>query len=285
MDSHRDHPTPLTELADLDAHRLWTALDRFDFDDWVDDADQPRFGFAARLARDNGWSPTFANAIVDEYRRFVFLSQVLDHPVTPSDEVDQAWHLHLTYTRSYWDDLCGQVLGRPLHHGPTRGGEAEDAKYDDWYARTLEGYRNWFGSEPPGEIWPEADTRFGEAPYWVRVNTKRQLVINRPSLSDVGSGRSRTGLLAAGSVLLAGCTGAGTVGLLAQEESDLGIGILVIAVVIIGVIWTVAKRLGGGGRSGGIGDRWGGGCAGKGGGDGGSGGCGSGGCGGACGGG
>ena len=87
-----------------------------------------------RLARDNGWTFEFAERVVEEYRRFAFLAKTAGHPVTPSDEVDQMWHLHLTYTRSYWDDFCGRVLEAPLHHDPTQGGRAEGEKFDDWYA-------------------------------------------------------------------------------------------------------------------------------------------------------
>ena len=74
---------------------------------------------------------------IEEYKRFVFLAMAAGHPVTPLDEVDQVWHLHLCYTRSYWEDLCGEVLRAPLHHGPTRGGAAERARFDDQYRRTL----------------------------------------------------------------------------------------------------------------------------------------------------
>ncbi|MGI9243877.1 MAG: glycine-rich domain-containing protein [Verrucomicrobiales bacterium] len=55
--------------------------------------------FRSRLARENGWAPGYAARLLDEYKRFVFLAMVAGHPVTPSDQVDQAWHLHLAYTR------------------------------------------------------------------------------------------------------------------------------------------------------------------------------------------
>jgi hypothetical protein len=124
--------------------------------------DQPgaRLPFSARLARDQGWDRGFARRVTGEYKRFLWLAMRAGHPVTPSREVDEAWHLHLCYTRSYWDDLCGKVLGKPLHHGPTEGGPAEDAKFADWYGRTLESYRHHFGEEPPADIWPPAARRF-----------------------------------------------------------------------------------------------------------------------------
>jgi hypothetical protein len=112
------------------------------------------FPFSARLARENGWTREHAGRVTREYLRFVYLAMTAGHPVTPSLPVDEAWHLHLTYTRSYWEEMCGRVLGRPLHHEPTRGGEAEEAKFSDWYARTLASYRTAFGEEPPADVWP-----------------------------------------------------------------------------------------------------------------------------------
>ena len=72
------------------------------------------FPFAARLARDNGWSAGFTARVVTEYRRFVFLAAAARHPVSPSDQVDQVWHLHLLYTESYWIKFCRETLGTPL---------------------------------------------------------------------------------------------------------------------------------------------------------------------------
>lgn len=134
--------------------------------------DQPGidFPFSVRLARENAWSHEFALRVIAEYKRFVYLALRAGHPVTPSDEVDQAWHLHLTYTESYWNVLCGEVLGKPFHHNPTEGGPDEQAKYFDWYSRTLESYERIFGEAPPGDVWPEPVRRFAGAGDFVRVN-------------------------------------------------------------------------------------------------------------------
>ena len=137
------------------------------------------FPFHHRLARENGWTAGFTARVISEYRRFLLLAMVAGHPVSPSDQVDQAWHLHLLYTRSYWDRLCGQVLGRPLHHEPTEGGREEAVKFGDWYARTLDSYRRIFEVDPPAEIWPDAHTRFGDDMAFVRVNTARHLVTRK----------------------------------------------------------------------------------------------------------
>ena len=86
-------------------------------------------------------------------KRFCFLAATVDHQVTPSDAIDQAWHLHLTYSRDYWERFCPAVLGRPLHHGPTAGGSAEQHRYFEQYAATLKSYEQAFGAPPPADLW------------------------------------------------------------------------------------------------------------------------------------
>lgn len=179
---------------------LWARLEALELDGGA------ALSFSQRLARDNGWSGAYARRVVLEYKKFVFLAATCDHPVTPSDEVDQAWHLHLVYTRSYWDELCGQVLGFALHHGPTRGGAVEGHKFRDWYARTLAAYAAAFGTAPPPDVWPPAAVRFGEAPYFQRVNLRRQWLLPRPRWPFSFRPGRREGLALAGALLLAGCT-------------------------------------------------------------------------------
>ena len=181
---------------------LWARLEAFDLNE-----SGASLSFEARLSRDNGWSLDFAARVIDEYKRFVFLACAANHPVTPSEEVDQVWHLHLCYTRSYWDDLCGEVLGMPLHHGPTRGGREEGAKFEDWYARTLGAYREAFDEEPPGDIWPSASIRFGEAAHFRRVNVKRNWVIAKPQVRNWKLAPASIAIL-----ILAGCGTASTKG-------------------------------------------------------------------------
>jgi uncharacterized protein (TIGR04222 family) len=144
------------------------------------DEGTPALTFADRLARENGWSKAYTGRVLREYRRFLYLTQVADHMVVPSEEVDQAWHLHLTYTRSYWDRLCGEVLGQPLHHHPTQGGAAESRKFVDLYARTLATYRAVFGEQPPPDIWPDAAVRFGGE--WRQVNLRNYWLLRKPRL-------------------------------------------------------------------------------------------------------
>jgi hypothetical protein len=187
------------------------------------------FPFSARLAREQGWTRAFAERVVAEYRRFLYLAMTAGHPVTPSVQVDEAWHLHLTYTRSYWDELCGKVLGRPLHHEPTKGGAAEGAKFVDWYARTLESYRAAFHQEPPRDIWPAPRDRFATETRTRQVSDATHWVIRKPQ-RGVPVTLAFAGLLTAsacagmdpgawlfGAVLLAGL---GVLGFAASAEAN-----------------------------------------------------------------
>ena len=65
-----------------------------------------------------------------------FVNDLRRRKVTPSDEVDQAWHLHLLYSETYLNVFCADTLDYPLHHGPTKGGGSEDRKFQNWYERT-----------------------------------------------------------------------------------------------------------------------------------------------------
>ena len=159
--------------------------------------------FTHRLARENGWSEPFAARVVREYKRFVFLAMAAGHPVTPSDAVDQAWHLHLVYTRHYWEVMCRDLLGRPLHHGPTLGGSTEAAKFDDWYARTLESYRRLVGEEPPGDIWPPGEERFRPR-RWQRIDRSQWWLVPRWRLPK-GLAMLRLPALAGAACGLIGC--------------------------------------------------------------------------------
>jgi hypothetical protein len=140
-----------------------------------------------RLAREKAWPLPFARAAIEEYRRFCFLC-VAGPPardaahgpdaMTPSEEVDEVWHLHLIHSRDYWDLWCGQALGRRLHHDPTAGGPVEARRYRAQYAATLARYEAFFGP-PPESHWPGTRQRFRAQPRFRSVDTDRSFIIPR----------------------------------------------------------------------------------------------------------
>ncbi|RLT15989.1 MAG: hypothetical protein DWI24_00480 [Planctomycetota bacterium] len=154
---------------------LWSKIEQFPIDDPASD-----FSFSDRLARENGWSKSKTAAVIKEYLKFVFLACEAGHPVTPSLDVDEAWHLHMIYTRSYWTDLCQNTIERPLHHGPTKGGSSESSKFHEWYLNTLDSYSRLFDQPPPTEIWPAAKQRFSNQNNPVRINKATHWVIPKP---------------------------------------------------------------------------------------------------------
>lgn len=153
---------------------LWEKLSNFSLDN-----PEASFSFTDRLARENGWSIEFSKRVVDEYKKFIYMSVVSGKSLTPSDEVDQAWHLHLVYSYSYWVEMCENTLGGfRLHHGPTKGGIVEKKRYDDQYSKTLEFYRNEFGYDAPRDIWPSHEIRFGKVNFR-RVSMHDNYVLNK----------------------------------------------------------------------------------------------------------
>lgn len=160
----------MSEFASSLKQRLW--------DHPLEHADQSR-DLVRRLALEHRWTLKKARATVEEYRRFCFLACIADHPVTPSEEVDAVWHLHLLHTRDYWDVFCPHVLQRPLHHGPTLGGKQEEARFYEQYAKTLSVYQHHFGAPNP-EFWPSASERFQASSNWCWVYLPQAWVISKP---------------------------------------------------------------------------------------------------------
>lgn len=213
---------------------LWQALRDFQIDE-----KDAHLTFATRLARENNWTRSFARRVVEEYKRFVFLARRAGHTVTPSEEVDQAWHLHMTYTRSYWDNLCGKVLGVALHHSPTKGGRSEDAKFADLYRRTLDSYAAQFGTPPPRDIWPDVARRFQDAPNFARVNMAEHLVIPRKAAKRVVLLAIGGVVLGVGALALAGCSGT----MLASTPAGTGLAVgLGVFVVVVGLVMLIALQ-------------------------------------------
>lgn len=115
---------------------------------------QRPLAFARRLVRESGWTVLHTLRVIEEYRRFLVVAALGGHPVSPSADVDEAWHTHILFTRNYWEQFCESVLGRPLHHDPDTGQASTAGTLDDWYARTLESYEAIFHEAPPADLWP-----------------------------------------------------------------------------------------------------------------------------------
>jgi hypothetical protein len=155
--------------------QLYSKIEAFKFDE-----PNTQLTFAARLARENGWNPTYTNRVIEEYKKFIFLCCTSATAVTPSDPVDQAWHLHLTYTKSYWHNLCRDTLDKDIHHNPTKGGIDEQEKFSGLYDGLHTSYLQKFGCPPPTDIWHDNKTRFNDTDFR-RVNLRRYWLVRKQS--------------------------------------------------------------------------------------------------------
>lgn len=131
---------------------LWEQIRDFSLDDAT--AVVP---FSQRLSRQQKWSTQFTQRVITEYKRFLYLCVMRPGGAAPSPMVDEVWHLHMTYTQSYWQRLCRELLQTELHHYPSKGGRDETEKHIHWYRQTLEAYEQTFSEKAPDEIWPDPD--------------------------------------------------------------------------------------------------------------------------------
>jgi hypothetical protein len=130
--------------------------------------------FEQALAEEEGWSLARAEAVAAEYRRFLYLAATSDAELTPSRAIDKAWHLHLTYTRHYWEVLCGAIIGRPLHHRPSPGGAIETERFRRQYEDMLARYEAEFGAPPPPAVWPRRSPARRRARGWAPAEEDRR---------------------------------------------------------------------------------------------------------------
>jgi hypothetical protein len=101
--------------------------------------------------KEQSWDREYAQNAMNEYLKFMFLCKFAGHGVTPSEVVDEVWHLHLIYSESYWEQLCGKVLNKTVHHTPGTGDDGD--KYEIQYRKTIQSYKTAFGV-PNLTVWP-----------------------------------------------------------------------------------------------------------------------------------
>jgi hypothetical protein len=163
------------KMTPFENQQLWEKIKNFP----LDEADA-QLTFSDRLARENGWDKNYTQRVIDEYKKFIYLCCISPSAVTPSDPVDQVWHLHLTYTKSYWKDFCGNTLKKEIHHTPTKGGKDEQEKFNDYYSGLHQVYTEAFETPPPPDIWQDNTTRFSDINFQ-RVNLGRYWKLKKPT--------------------------------------------------------------------------------------------------------
>lgn len=119
------------------------------------DDDNSQFPFSLKLAKEQGWDYAFTLRAMEEYKRFMYLVCIREKLSSPSVCIDQVWHMHLLYTRSYWDEFCEKILQKRVHHGPSKGGKESREAHILSYSETLNTYHEEFDETAPEEYWPK----------------------------------------------------------------------------------------------------------------------------------
>ncbi|WP_278351773.1 glycine-rich domain-containing protein [Chryseobacterium gleum] len=173
---------------------LWKRIQEFSLDTPGVD-----FPFSKKLAKEENWSPDFARKAIEEYKKFVYLCCILPRGASPSKIVDKVWHMHLIYTRNYWEEFCPDILKKPLHHHPSNGGIAEREKHKNWFEDTLAAYRKVFQQEAPEEIWKMREKK-SKVHTWIKKIASFTPVFILLMLFSCTEGNGFTGLLITGVV-------------------------------------------------------------------------------------
>ncbi|CAE7417670.1 CBWD5 [Symbiodinium natans] len=103
----------------------------------------------AVLVKKDGYSPTKAAELAEEYRKYLALVSVGLSPV-PSKKVDDAWHAHILNTKKYQADTRA-LLGHFLHHEPAnllleqQGLKEQKSSMDNMFLRTKMQLCDYYG--------------------------------------------------------------------------------------------------------------------------------------------
>lgn len=122
-----------------------------------------------KLMQENRWSKKFALSAFAEYKKFLYLLYLSNARLSPSIVIDKVWHCHLTFTHSYWHELCRDILGREIHHIPSSKDRISQAIDLQDYKKALALYTIHFG-QPDHYIWGDVtDIKppKEKKPHWV----------------------------------------------------------------------------------------------------------------------
>ncbi len=126
---------------------------------------------AARVAKTYRLPLSFAEGLVREAKRMLYVTAVTGESVAPSSQVDLAWHEMMMFTKFY-RKMCEDFGGGFIHHEPTPPDEsledyiAEGPDLFDYakgstkvgetetYSLTKANYEKIIGEKPDPQYWP-----------------------------------------------------------------------------------------------------------------------------------
>lgn len=154
---------------------LWRKIENIEFDTLAVGKT-----FSEHLAAENGWTLSFADRAIREYKKFMYLRSITDRNLVPSDVVEQVWRLHLSDTRHYWGTFC-KIAGKQLHHNPVGENSADNDNAVSAYDYTKSFYKEEFQRSPRSEFWPESSAPEALNPAMERVDRSKYLILQKPT--------------------------------------------------------------------------------------------------------
>ncbi len=121
--------------------------------------------------KEYGWEPSFAGKVVYEYKRFMYLKSK-DPNCSPSDHIDQFWHVHILYTESY-ARFCMENFGKFIHHNPDMSLDQKARK--ERIGRTIKLYMLTYPSITYPEIW-NINLELANVDLTKKVSTSNQTI-------------------------------------------------------------------------------------------------------------
>ncbi|MEO0913544.1 MAG: hypothetical protein AAFY59_11225 [Pseudomonadota bacterium] len=113
------------------------------------------------FAAETGWKPAYTEAVVEEYRKFLYLACVSDGAAMPPPDVDYLWSLHRERSReTYIEALCVGVLDKLVKH-PGTSGKLSKSAFKRHFSATRKLYQEEFGEAPAPAVWG-GQTRFSK---------------------------------------------------------------------------------------------------------------------------
>ncbi len=136
---------------------LWLKLEAMELDD-----PKAPVPLSARLVAETGLDLQVIQTAISEYKKFLYLAVTYQIPPVMPVQAERVWITHITYTRHYWDYMCGEVLGFDLHYrSPAELAEADGRP--DYRGQMEAAYLETFGYRPPpglDETIPELRSNF-----------------------------------------------------------------------------------------------------------------------------
>lgn len=131
-----------------------------------------------------GWKLEKAKKAVEQYRRWLWLNAVYGADrLSPSQDVDSVWHMHILDTRKYAEDCAVMFNGLFLHHNPYAGWESTEAEeaHQKRYQRTKQLYAEHFDDSLEGDT-GLCDSGYCDGIYGgINGCSDRQMPIWRPT--------------------------------------------------------------------------------------------------------